>query len=44
MMFADAIAGISETPEWLQKQIENALESTRKWGVTANEKKCAAVV
>ena len=42
LMFADDIVGISETPEGLQKQIEKALEYTRKWRVTANAKKCAA--
>ena len=43
-MFADDFVGISETPEGLQKQIEKALENARKWRVTANIKKCAAVV
>ena len=43
-MFADDFAGISETPNGLQKQIEKALEYTRKWRVTANVKKCAVVV
>ena len=33
-----------ETPEGLQKQIEEALEYTRKWRVTANVKECAVVV
>ena len=37
-MFADYFVGISETPEGLQKQIEKALEYTRKWRVTANVK------
>ena len=41
LMFADDFVGISETPEGLQKQIENALECTRKWRVTANVKKYA---
>ena len=36
--------GISETPEGLQKQVETALEHTRKWRVTANVKACAGVV
>ena len=36
--------GISETPEGVQQQIEEALECTRKWRVTANVKKCAVVV
>ena len=36
--------GISETPEGLQKQIDEALEHTRKWRVTANVKKCAVVI
>ena len=31
LMFADDFVGISETPERLQKQIEKALEYTRKW-------------
>ena len=44
LMFADDFVGISETPEGLQKQIEEALEYTRKWRVTANVKKCAVVV
>ena len=44
LMFADGFVGISETPEGLQKQIEKALEYTRKWRVTANVKKCAVVV
>ena len=44
LMFADDFVGVSETPEGLQKQIEKALEYTRKWRVTANVKKCAAVV
>ena len=41
MMFADDFVGISETPEGLQKQIEKALEYTRKWRVTANVKRCS---
>ena len=41
LMLADYFVGISETPEGLQKQIEEALEYTRKWKVTANVKKCA---
>ena len=44
LMFADDFVGTSETPEGLQKQIEKALEYTRKWRVTANVKKCAVVV
>ena len=36
--------GVSETTEGLQKQVENALENTRNWRVTANVKKCAVVV
>ena len=43
LMFADDFVGISETPEGLQRQIEKALEYTRKWRVTANVKKCAVV-
>ena len=39
VMFADDFVGIPETPEGLQKQIEKALENTRKWRVTANVKK-----
>ena len=39
LMFADDFVGTSETPEGLQKQIEKALEYTRKWRVTANVKK-----
>ena len=44
LMLADDFIGISETPEGLQKQIEKALEYTRKWRVAANGNKCAAVV
>ena len=44
VMFADDFVGISETPEGLQKQIEKALEYTRKWRVTANIKTCPVVV
>ena len=44
VMFADDFVGVSESPEGLQKQIEKALEYTRKWRVTANLKRCAAVV
>ena len=43
-MFADDFVVISETPEGLQKQIDKALEYTRKWRVTANLKRCAVVV
>ena len=31
LMFADDFVGISETPEGLEKQIDKALEYTRKW-------------
>ena len=31
LMFADDFVGVSETPQGLQKQIEKALEYTRKW-------------
>ena len=41
LMFADDFVGILDTPEGLQKQIETALEYTRKWRVTVNVKKCA---
>ena len=44
LMFADDFAGISENPEGLQKQVDKALEYTRQWRVTANVKKCSAVV
>ena len=44
LTFADDFVGISETPEGLRKQIEKALEYTRKWRVTANVQKCAVVV
>ena len=44
LMFADDFVGISETPEGLQKQIEKALEYTRKWRVTANVKRCSLLV
>ena len=35
LMFADDFVGLAETPDGLQKQIENALEYTRKWRLTA---------
>ena len=44
LMFADDFVGISGTAEGLQKQIEKALEYTRKWRVTANVNKCAVLV
>ena len=44
LMFADDFVGISDTPEGLQKQIEKALEYTRKCRVTANVGKCAVLV
>ena len=44
LMFADGFVGLAETPEGLQKQIEKALEYTRKWRVTANVNKCAILV
>ena len=48
LMFTDDFAGISETPEGIQEQIEKALESStlgrRKWRVTAKLCKCAVVV
>ena len=44
LMFADDFVGVSETPEDLQKQVEKALEYTRKWRVTSDVKKCAVVV
>ena len=43
LMFADNLVGTSETPEGLQKQIQQALEYARKWRVTTNVKKCAVV-
>ena len=43
-MFADDLVGITERPEGLQKQVEKALEYTRKWTVMANAKTCAVVV
>ena len=42
LMFADAVGGMSETPEGLQKQmlIKKALEQyTRKWSGSEREKK-----
>ena len=39
LMFAHDFVGIAETPDGLQKQIEKALEYTRKWIVTANKRK-----
>ena len=44
LRFADDFVGISESPDGLRKQIEKALEYTRKWRATANVKKCAVVV
>ena len=44
LVLADDFVRISETPEILQKNIEKALEYTRKWRVTANVKKCAVVM
>ena len=44
LTFADDFVGISETPEGSQKQIEKALEYTRKWRVTAKVKTCAVVI
>ena len=44
LMFADDFVGISGTAEGLQEQIENALEYTREWRVTANVNKCAVLV
>ena len=43
-MSAYDFVGISQTLEGLQKQIEKALEYTKKWRLTANVKKCAVVV
>ncbi|CAM9463404.1 unnamed protein product [Sphacelaria rigidula] len=40
LMFADDLVRVSGTPEGLQKQIQKALEHTRKWKVTANIRKC----
>ena len=40
----DDFVGITERPEGPQKQIERALEYTRKWRVTANVIKCAILV
>ena len=44
LMFAGDFVGISETPEGLKKQLEKALDNTRRWRVTANMKTCAVVV
>ena len=44
LMFADGVMGISETPGGLPKQIEIALEHTRKWRVTTNVSKNAVLV
>ena len=41
---ADDFAGLAETPDGPQKQIEKALEYTRKWRVTANVNKSAVLV
>ena len=45
-MFTDDFVVMSETTEGLQKQIEKALEHTRRWRVTTNfqRKKCAVAV
>ena len=43
-MIADDFVGTLETPEGLQKQIENALEYTRRWRMTTNVKQCIVVV
>ena len=44
LVFADDFVEISETPEGFRKQMEKALEYTRKWRVTANVQKRAVVV
>ena len=44
LMCANDFEGISGTSEGLQKQIEKALEYTRKWRVTANVKRCSLLV
>ena len=41
LMFADDFVGLAETPDGLQEQIENVLEYTREWRVTANINKSA---
>ena len=44
LIFADDFVGISETPKRLQKQIEEALEYTKKWRVITNAKTCTVGV
>ena len=44
LMCTDDFVGMSETPEGLQEQLDEALKYTRKWRVTANVKMCAVVV
>ena len=44
LMFEGDFVGMSKTPVGLHKQIEKALEHTKKWRVKANVKKCAVVV
>ena len=39
---ADDFVGIWETPEGLQKQIERALEYTRKWSESERTKVCTS--
>ena len=41
LMFSDDFVGKSEIMAGLQKRREKALEYCRKWGGTADEKKCA---
>ena len=41
LTFADHSMRILGTAEGLQEQVEKALEYCRKWGRTADEKKCA---
>ena len=43
LMFANDVVGISETPEALHKQIEEALEYTRKWRVIASVNRCVVL-
>ena len=42
LMFGDDFVGISETPEALQKQIEKALEYSRKWSDSEGKNVCCS--
>lgn len=44
LIFAGDFVGIPETPEELKKQVDEALECTEKWRMTANVKICIVIV